>query len=335
MRTIESITTYNSGTFPNTLGTNSSGPSTKDGTELIANLFNDYIGVLPQALLNEMSITPSGNAETATDSQQMMALIGMMQRYGSAYGCVGSADIDALHDVQISVGQVPDSTRAYTLRLTSAIAKQGDVAWAAGGTPGTPAGGLMGGTWSASTEYGVFLIYNPTTKVTDAGFSVYTGAGVPTFLPAGFTVYQMVDWVITDGSSQILQTKTYDRGNGVVFKQRTAPFIDILLTNALGTTRRNDAVTVPTGFECLCDCNYQASDAASNFVIIVNNPDQSDIAPGSGTAVLANITSQTGVTAYGQIQVLTNTSAQIASRSDLSTVDLYRIAVQSFLWKRF
>ena len=164
MRTMESILTWKSGTFPNTLPINATGPSTQDGTEWIANFINDYMGALPQALLNEMSITPNGNAETIASNQQMQALIGMMQRYGSAYGIIGSADTDANHDVQLSVGQVPDSTRAYTLRLTAAIAKQGDVAWAAGGTPGTPAGGLMGGTWTANTEYGVYVIYNQLQK---------------------------------------------------------------------------------------------------------------------------------------------------------------------------
>jgi hypothetical protein len=335
MRKIEDITTYNTGIFPNTFGVNSTGPSTKDGTELIANVFNDYIGVLPQALLNEMSITPNGNAETIASNQQMQALIGMMQRYGSAYGIIGSADTDANHDVQLSVGQVPDTTRKYTLRLTAAIAKQGDVAWAAGGIPGTPAGGLMGGSWTASTEYGVYIIYNPTTGVTDAGFSVYTGAGVPTFLPAGFTIYQLVEWVITDGSSNIIPYITREIDGRTIEKHRTTPVLDISLANTLTTARRLDAIGVTTGFEVIASLIVRFIDASGVVAVWIGYPGVTDTAVG-GNANDTNYNAySTGYYPLVKMRIKTNTARQIAARANIITVDSYFASLESFIWRRF
>lgn len=332
MRTIESVVTYKTGTFPNTLGINSTGPSTKDGTEYAANLWNDYALVYPQALLSEMGLTPSGNAETATVCQQLDALKGLISRLGNGWGVIGRAAADTLHDVTLSVGVVPDSTRAYMLRLSAEITKMGDTAWAAGDN----AGGLMGGTWSANTEYGVYLIYNPTTRVLDAGFSVYTGAGVPTFLPAGFTVWQLVDWVKTDGSSNILQTVTREISGQVIQKHWVTPPLDINLANTLTTARRLDAISVPTGFEVESFLNIRAFDGASVFKIYVCHPNVTDQAPSATVSPLSSIFTSPNTNFYeGKFHILTNTSRQIASRSNLATVDEYLAATLSFTLKRF
>lgn len=327
MRKIEDLVTYKSGTFPNTLGVNSTGPSTKDGTELIANLFNDYIGVFPQALLNEMGISPSGNAETATVCQQLDALKGTIARLGNGWGVIGRAAVDTAHDVTLSVGNVPDSTRAYQLRLTTEITKMGDTAWVAGNN----AGGLMGGTWSAFTEYGVYLIYNPTTRVLDAGFSVYTGAGIPTFLPSGFTVYRMVDWVKTDGSSNIIQTTTTSLGGGKIRKIRTTPALDINRLGTLGTTRILDTIFAPTGFKTKCISTLYLTDVLS-FYAFVGDPDFSDILP-SGTSDSTHYRSA-GLIFVDQYTFYTNLSAQVAARASL-VVDTYALSVREIEFSFF
>lgn len=330
MRTIESLVTYKTGTFPNTLGVNSTGPSTKDGTELIANLFNDYIGVFPQALLSEMGIAPSGNAETAAISQQLDALKGLISRLGSGWGVIGRAAVDTIHDVTLSVGVVPDSTRAYMLRLTAEITKQIDAAWAAGDNAG---GMFAGGSLTANTEYGMYLVYNPTTRATDAGFSVYTGAGVPTFLPAGFTVYQIVDWVKTDGSSQIIQTVTREIGSGQIKKHWVTPPLDINLANTLTTTRRTDAISVPTGFECMADLNIRVSDGTTFQRTYISSPSVTDQAPSATVSPLSSASSSATYPHEGRFSVLTSSARLIAARSDLATVDNYLVATLSFTVK--
>lgn len=340
MRAIETIVTNFSGAFPNALGINSTGPSTKDGTELIANLFNDYIGVFPQALLNHMAMTPNGNAETATNSQQLDAVIRMMARYGSPHGCIGRPDTDTLHDIAISRGSIPDSTRQYTLSVLAPIAKQGDVAWVAGGIPGTPAGGLMGGTWSPNTEYGVFLIYNPTTKIVDAGFSVYTlisGVPTPTFLPAGYTVYQLIDWVKTNGASEIIQTVTTESGARNIVKQWVTPILDIALVNTLTTARRLDAISVPTGFKSVAKLNILAFDSVSDGVAYIYSPEATDQAPSFSLSPIATCGWWAGTTSTGisNINVMTNTLRQIASRSTVATTDSYYVATTGFEFQRF
>lgn len=330
MRTIESITTYNSGTFPNTLGVNSTGPSTKDGTELHANIFNDYIGVFPQALLNEMGMSASGNAETATVCQQLDAMKGLISRLGNGWGVIGRAAVDTVHDVTLSVGAVPDSTRQYMLRLTAEITKQIDAAW----TAGSNAGGLMGGAFSANTEYGLYLIYNPTTRVLDAGFSVYTGAGVPTFLPAGYTVYQMVDWVRTDATPNIIQYSTKEIAGNKIKKTIITTVLDAnlasLVTSGAG---RLDAIGVASGFKCDVNMNTYIQTSSSQYVNI-SDPDTTDQLPSASAAPLGAI-GYNGTWEFNNVNILTNTSKQIRSRSNSGTVDFVNYSVRYFEFNRF
>lgn len=318
--------------FPNTTAVNATTPTSLDGTEFVKLFIDDMWGA-NQALMYEMGFTPDGNQETYLASQRLDALKGLSARYGSAYGCIGRADsvADINKDVIISVGQVPDSTRVYTLRRTAEISKSLDVAWAAGGVPGTPVGGLPSGeSLTANTEYGVYEIYNPTTKTRDACFSTYTGAGVPNNLPSGYTIWQLVDWVLTDGSSNIIQTDTKDIGNGNIEKYWITPTIDINLTSTLTTTRRLDTLPVPTGFEIEAYVTITLADAAQRAVFI-GSPSFADVAPAS----VASITDypQATVTEYTSRYIKTNTSAQVAARAD-GTVTTYQMSVKSFILLR-
>lgn len=324
------------GAFPNTAALNSTTPTATDGTEYVAEQINDDWG-FSQALLSEVGLTPNGVTEIYTNSQKLEAIRLMALRYGSAYGMIGRADTDSAHDVIISIGHIPDSTRTMTLRRTAEISKQGDVAWSAGGTPGTPAGGLMGGTWSANTEYGIFEIYNPTTKARDAGFSVYTmsaGIAVPTHLPAGYTIYRMVDWVKTDGSSNIIQTVTTDMGAGNIQKHWVTPILDINVSNTLTTARQLDALSIPTGFECKTNLNILIFDASAGGTVYIYYPGASDQAPTVAASPLGTLQFIAGANYLTNVQILTNTSRQIAARANLATVDVYRVATLGFILNR-
>lgn len=325
------------GAFPATAAVNATTPTSTDGTEYIKAGIDELWGFI-QAFLSETGLTPNGITEVYTNSQILESVRLMSLRYGSAYGMIGRADTDSAHDVIISVGHIPDSTRTMTLRRTAEISKQGDVAWSAGGTPGTPAGGLMGGAWSANTEYGVFEIYNPTTKARDAGFSIYTmsaGIAVPTFLPAGYTIYRMVDWVKTDGSSNIIQTDTSDMGAGNIIKHIKTPILDVNLANTLTTTRRLDAIGVLTGFEVMANINAWGQDGSSVTSYYISYPDSTDLAPSRGTnAPLCTFQSLTTYQAAHNVTIKTNTAKQIASRADTATVDLYVLSLLYFIWNR-
>lgn len=63
------IYTYGSGTFPNFIATNSTGAATQDGTEIIAEGWNNFILGPWQALFDYAGITPDGVTEAAGSSQ--------------------------------------------------------------------------------------------------------------------------------------------------------------------------------------------------------------------------------------------------------------------------
>lgn len=62
-----------SGTFPDVIAQDCSGPGETDGTALIADTMTDYFGAI-QALLSEVGDTPNDSAETDTASQILNAL---------------------------------------------------------------------------------------------------------------------------------------------------------------------------------------------------------------------------------------------------------------------
>jgi hypothetical protein len=63
------------------------------------------------------------------------------------------------NNVNAAAGRVPDQADTTWLHLASAMSKRLDAAWAAGGSVGTPQGGLdTGSALAASTTYHVYLI---------------------------------------------------------------------------------------------------------------------------------------------------------------------------------
>lgn len=70
MLSIPATYTYNDGAlFPNTKAVNSSGAFTTDGTEFMAEMVNDYMWGIMQALLNYTGQTPNGILESNSNSQ--------------------------------------------------------------------------------------------------------------------------------------------------------------------------------------------------------------------------------------------------------------------------
>lgn len=107
---------------------------------------------------------------------------------GEIYGLTLSNGTDATNDINIAVGHAADSTNLDVMRLETALGKQLDVAWAVGGTTGTPAGGLDTGTVGNNT-YHVHLIKRPDTGVVDALFSL--SATAPT-MPTNYTLFRRI-----------------------------------------------------------------------------------------------------------------------------------------------
>jgi len=74
-----------SGSFPNILAVNASGPSATDGTEFVANMINDSMWGIWQMILNRAGLSPNGVVESDTNSQIREAL---HKGFGGAPGTV-------------------------------------------------------------------------------------------------------------------------------------------------------------------------------------------------------------------------------------------------------
>jgi hypothetical protein len=83
MKTFESYLTNVTGTFPNTVAINATGPGTTDGTEFIAEYLNDAIFGVNQAVLDNGNVTPTGATESPTSSQFLQ---GIHQGFGIGPG---------------------------------------------------------------------------------------------------------------------------------------------------------------------------------------------------------------------------------------------------------
>ena len=66
-----------SGAFPDVVAVDCSGPGETDGFALVADYFTDIMGAF-QALLNEISETPSGSAESGSGTSQILNAIKML-----------------------------------------------------------------------------------------------------------------------------------------------------------------------------------------------------------------------------------------------------------------
>ena len=115
---------------------------------------------------------------------------------------------DTAHDINVTSGEVRDSTNVDNIIISSAMIKQADAAWAAGSAAG---GMFTGSALAVSTLYSVWVIKNPTTGAQDIGFDQSFTA--PT-LPSGYTLKRRIGAFLTDASSEIrnfIQSGAYFR----------------------------------------------------------------------------------------------------------------------------
>ena len=99
----------------------------------------------------------------------------------------------------------------------TAMTKRLDASW----TAGTNQGGLDTGTKANSTWYYCYVIYNPTTLVTDAIFSANP---VNPVLPSGFTKYRYRGAIKTNSSGNILQGRYW--GNKWYYSAKILELVD-------------------------------------------------------------------------------------------------------------
>jgi hypothetical protein len=206
----------------------------------------------------------------------------------------------------IAAGFAADSTFNRIMRLPSAIAKT-TATWAVG----TAAGGMDTGAVANSTWYHFFEIMRPDTGLVDVLFSL--SATAPT-LPANYTLFRRIGSAKTNGS-----------GQWTLFTQNGDEFLwDVQLgdinTAVQSTTAILYTLTVPTGIRVNALFAAEISQASASTVVFLSSPDQSDQAA-SGSSFTLGVPSAAGF-GSGQMNLRTNTSAQIRARSQGTSTTL-------------
>lgn len=169
---------------------------------------------------------------------------------------------------------------------------------------GTGNGALDTGTIANSTWYHVWLIQRPDTGVVD--ILVSTSASSPT-MPSNYTRKRRIGSLLTDGSAQWV--KFTQNGDSFIWD---TPVQDIASTN-ISTTASSYTLSVPTGVSVIAQVITRSIFITGADTIRFFSPSVTDATVTNVN--MTNYTSASGDSCTVQLDILTNTSAQIKGRS--------------------
>lgn len=220
---------------------------------------------------------------------------------------------DAVNGIDIGVGGcVPDnaSTINRNMTLTTAITKRIDANWVVG----TGNGGFPSGlTLTNSTWYHVFLIMSSTSGAIDAGFDSSLTAANLLADATGYDAYRRIGSIYRATGLNRLFSQF---GDEFLWN---APIQD--LSGLAPTSRTLQTISVPSGVvvEAILTRRQSISSGSSQFSLLYD-PALADTAP-SVTAF--NFGERNGAVGPDQpaspVRARTNTSSQVAERSDTAT----------------
>lgn len=208
---------------------------------------------------------------------------------------------DQAHDISVAVGDSRDDADTENLKLSSAIIKQIDAAWAVG----TNQGGLDTGSVTTSTWYAVWLIKRTDTDVVDVLFS--TSFSSPT-MPTNYDKKRRIGAVLTDGSANILEF-WQDPNNTDYFWWRK-PVLDY--NGNSSTTAVSRTISSPPNTIALIASTHASYAAYYSGIEGVDND-----APSTTTAPLATSGPSSGANVSildSRLPVPVNASSQIRTR---------------------
>lgn len=209
---------------------------------------------------------------------------------------------DANHDIDIATGFAVDSTNTYAMTLASILTKRLDASWAAG----TNQGGIDTGSMTASTWYHVYLIRKDSDGTIDALFTATYGS--PT-MPSGWTAKRRLGSVLTNSSNRILGF-TQDRDTFWWW----GPPLDVDDADLDTTGETYTLASIPPGPRVLAKLHASLYISGATPLVYIVNPDLALLAPSVTVGPLSTLRqTNSGAREHHQIEILTNTSAQIAA----------------------
>lgn len=239
-------------------------------------------------------------------------------------GFILSNGTDAVHDINIAEGTCKSSGNDADFILASALGKQIDVAWAEGGTTGTPAGGfptgLSGGVPVNNTWYRVFAIWRPTGQI-DAGFDTSSNAANLLADAVNYTKYRQIGW-IRYGIGTILPF--FQDGDDFTFN------VIIADINTQPVSAGGAAVTVTAPPLTIAKISSSMSSSSGVIFMLFTEIAQTNTAP-SGT--LYNIYSLASGSGMSEIRRMVDSSSQIRQRAS-GTSATYTLNTIGFVYSR-
>lgn len=220
---------------------------------------------------------------------------------------------DLNNDVAVATGEAADSTGAVLMSLTSGLIKRGDASWAVGTNNGMLDGSeSVAGTPDVSTWYHVFLIKRSDTGVVDVLAS--ESATSPT-LPTNYTHFRRLGAVYNNASGNIDQ-----------FTQIGNMFVWAIAVQtedtALTTARTLETIRVPTGVSVLAGLRVYQTHATLGTLGIIQPPYETDAAPSATVSPGYTVLNGGGLSDNKWVDVMTNTSAQVAARASNSSTTI-------------
>lgn len=229
--------------------------------------------------------------------------------------------------LDVAAGECLDSTNAVRIKIGSALTKRTGGAWVAGNDANGMGNGL---TIANSTWYYVFAVI--VNGVHDVYFDTSSGAANK---PTGTSYYRLIGFFKTDGSAQIIAfTQDSDFWQWASFGQ------DISVNNP-GTAAVTRTLNAPPGLNVIARiivsyANLGASGSGAAYISDLATTDVASVpSAGASHTVLAATAAGGVVYANSQIDIRTNTSAQIRSRLSYSDANVqFIISTLGWSWNR-
>jgi hypothetical protein len=218
---------------------------------------------------------------------------------------------DATNDIHIGPGECVSDNWAEADRvlmalpeITSFLEKRLDAVWAVG----SGQGGLDTGTVTDAT-YHVWMIQRPDTGVVDVLFS--QSATDPT-MPTAYTKKRRIGSIIRKSGAILGFVQHKD------LFLLTVPVYDHNVTNP-GTSASLRALTTPVGIKTLAQLQVLVGGYTGGYPrVSISNPDIPDASVTQANAVGLQPASSAGTYLLNSVSVLTDLSAQVRSRLDMS-----------------
>ncbi len=225
-------------------------------------------------------------------------------------GLTLSNGTDATNDIDITIGEARSAADDADLTVAAAIGKQLDVTFAAGGTPGSPTGGLSSTLVPVVNDTWYHVILGQVSGVEEVGFDTsITGANLVT--DHSFTNTRRIGAVRRGTAANVAFTQT---GDQFIWDD---PPLDVDVSNP-GTSGDLRAVLSPLGVKTLLKMTCRLQSTVVDSKGYISSPDANDEAPSNSAGPLADMSALIAATddVYSELEALTNTSSQVRTQLD-------------------